>query len=98
MVRNPNKTRFGESIIDDIPHHVNLVYRREPRIWYSEVMTERDEFLDMEYDNGMRGSYIEDSGSKSGGLRDAMNIAAHHDIPINIFSGGKIVKRIKPRF
>jgi hypothetical protein len=99
MVRNPNKTRAGENIIGGVPDHIDVIFRKEPRIWFAEVNDRNGNMMDTErYEGGMRQSYVEDSGNRNGAIRMATDIAKHHDIPVNIFSGGRVVKKFKPPF
>lgn len=97
IMKNPTKTRCGENIIGGLPHHVDVIFRPDNRIWYSEVRDINDNLLDTErYPGDMFSSYTEDSGRKIGALRSGKDIGEWHGIPVNIFSGGKIIKTIKP--
>jgi hypothetical protein len=97
MVKNPKTTRMGLEIFGGVPHHVDVVYRKEPRIWYAEVNDEKGDMMDMarnEYD--MFQTYVEDNGNKIDAIRSGMAIGEHHGIPVNIISGGRVMKTIKP--
>lgn len=75
------KMYYGQKIIGT-PHHIEMYYDRQVKIWWTGVYNKSGDVLDLETKTGMRHFFYMDSAQREGAIREAKELSKLLGIPI----------------